>query len=117
MERSELEHDAAANAAKTKKNAARRRMRPPVVDLGQPISVEAAPLHDCDKRLFGRLQQADVLQGIALDNEKVGEGFRPQATELPVFAQYPRADQRCGADDLGRREDLAAQDEFAALLR
>src|SRR5215472_5558841 len=91
-------------------------MRPPVEDLGQPISVEAAPLDDCDKRLFRRLQQADVLQGIALDDEQVGDGIRPQATELALLAQYPRANQRRGPDDLRRRKDLATQDEFAALF-
>src|SRR5216683_1790122 len=82
----------------------------------QSIQVEAAALHDRHQGPVRRLEQSDVLERIAVDDEQVGERLRPQAAELALHPQHPRSNQRRRADDFQIRDDLGAEREFTALV-
>src|SRR5216684_3741092 len=82
----------------------------------QAIPVEPAALHDRHQGPVRRLEQSDVLERIAVDDEQVGERLRPQAAELALHPQHPRSNQRRRADDFQIRDDLGAEREFTALV-
>src|SRR5216684_6359034 len=82
----------------------------------QSIQVEASALHDRHQGPVRRLEQSDVLERIAVDDEQVGERLRPQAAELALHPQHPRSNQRRRADDFQIRDDLGAEREFTALV-
>src|SRR5262245_4329805 len=81
----------------------------------QPVLVESAALHDHRKVLALPLQQLQVLQRIAVDDEQVGKGARLQAAELALHAHDLGADRGSRADDLGRRQHLRAERELLRL--
>src|SRR5712691_5425059 len=81
-----------------------------------PIPVETAAFQDRQERPFRRFEQCEILEGVAVDQQEIREGARPQAAELALLPQHSRSDQRRRADDLQRRQHLTAQAELAALL-
>src|SRR5690349_107340 len=82
----------------------------------QRVLVELPTLHD-DGQMRALLgEKRDVLERVAVDDEKIGEGARRDDSELPFSLQQPRIDQRRGADDLGRRERFGADQELARLI-
>src|SRR5262249_18467130 len=84
--------------------------------LLQPVLVEAPALHD-DAEIFALLlQNAEVLERVAVDDEEIGKGTGLEAAELAHLAHDLRPDQRGGADDLDRPLHLRADDELARLL-
>ena len=82
----------------------------------QPALVEFAGLHDDGEMLALILEQRKVLQGVAIDDQQIGEGARSQRSDLALQPQDLRGDDRCRADDLDGRYHFAPQRELAALV-
>src|SRR5947207_4976838 len=66
----------------------------------QPVLVKPAALHDGGKIFALLLQQPEVLQRIAVDQQQVRIGAGLQRPELAFLPNDPRADRRRGTDDL-----------------
>jgi len=81
-----------------------------------PAFVEAPGLHDDGEMLALIREQCKVLQGIAVDNQEIGEGAGGERADLAFEPQDLRGDGRCRADDLDRGHHLAPERELAALV-
>src|SRR5438477_4341253 len=82
----------------------------------QAVLVEAAGLQNHRQVLALAGQQFDILDRIAVDDEDIGEGARLHHAELAGHTQNFGAYERGLANDLDRRQNLAAEQEFAALV-
>src|ERR1041384_5966519 len=58
----------------------------------QPVLVELAALHDRAEMLALLLEQAEVLQRIAVHDDEIGVGARLQRADFSFHAHDPRAD-------------------------
>src|SRR4051812_7820373 len=82
----------------------------------QHVLMEFAALHNGSEILALLLEQAKVLQRIAIDDDQIGEGAGLQRAELAFLPHDTRANGRRLPDDLDWRENFGAQQEFTALL-
>src|SRR5689334_5110152 len=81
----------------------------------QPVLVEASGLHDDRKVSALLLQQLEVLERVAVDDNQVGKGALLQTADLALHACDLGADRGSRADDLRRRQYLCAQCELLRL--
>src|SRR5262245_38267594 len=84
--------------------------------LVQSVLMELAALHDRAEMFALLLEQAEVLQRVAIDHDEVGIGAGFQRADFPFHAYDTRAGRGRGADDFDRAQHLAANRELAALL-
>src|ERR1041384_1774078 len=84
--------------------------------LVQSVLVELAALHDRAEMFALLLEQAEILQWIAVDHDEVGAGPSLQRADLALLAHDLRADGCRLPDDLDRREHFGAEQELAALF-
>src|SRR5262245_37620974 len=82
--------------------------------LVESVLMKFAALHDGTEMLALLLEQAEVLQRIAVDHDEVGVGAGLQRADFPIHAHDARAGRGRGADDLDRAQHLAADRELAA---
>src|SRR5437870_5046463 len=82
----------------------------------QPVFVEASALHDHGEMLTLLLQDAQILEWIAVDDQEVRESAGLEAAELAHLAYDLGSNQRGSADNLDRLLHLGADEELARLL-
>src|SRR6185295_586219 len=86
------------------------------ISLVQPVLMKASALHDGGQKLALLLQDAQIAQRTALDDQEIGEGASLEAAELAHLADDLGADQGGGPDDLDRLLHLRTDDKLAGLL-